>query len=257
MSRAQVVERLRRAGCVFPEVEAEQLLRKARADVQLLEQLVCRREIGEPLAWITGTVSFCGLDVKVAPGVYVPRAHSEPLARLAAALLPRRGRAIDLGTGSGAVAMVMLRAHPHAAVIGIDRDPVAAACARSNGVTVVEGDMFGPAPSGWRNGVDVITAVLPYVPSSEMAYLPHDVAEFEPRDALDGGPNGLRLVEGACTAAPTWLRPGGHLLLELGGGQLGHLNPLLSTLGLNVVATLRDEDRDLRGLHAVLSPTNP
>ncbi len=252
MDRAEVAARLAAAGCVFPDVEAEALLLAAGDDHRRLEALLRRRESGEPMAWITGVTSFCGCAVKVARGVYVPRPHSEALAMRAAAVLPRHGTAIDLGTGSGAVALVMQRLRPAARVMGVESDHVAAECARSNRVTVGEGDLFTPVPDSWLGRVDVIAAVLPYVPSGELAYLPHDVLAFEPRGALDGGADGLGLLERACQGAPRWLRPGGHLLLEVGGDQANHLGPLLRHLGLDLVELLVDEDQDLRGLHAVL-----
>ncbi|MHB1576924.1 MAG: N5-glutamine methyltransferase family protein [Candidatus Dormibacteria bacterium] len=256
MDRAVVAERLTLAGCVFPDVEAEALLLAAGDDHRRQEYFLRRRESGEPMAWITGFTSFCGCSVKVATGVYVPRPHSENLAMRAASVLPQHGRAIDLGTGNGAVALVMQSLRPEAKVMGVECDHVAAECARSNQVTVAEGDLFAPVPRSWWGGVDVITGVLPYVPTRELAYLPHDVLAFEPRRALDGGDDGLGLVGRACQEAPRWLRPGGHLLMEVGGDQANRVHALLQTLGLDLVELLRDEDHDLRGLHAVLGTSS-
>ncbi|HWC11956.1 MAG TPA: hypothetical protein VG455_12115, partial [Acidimicrobiales bacterium] len=98
-----VVDRLLAAGCVAAEEEAA-ALRGAAPDEATLEVWVRRREQGEPLAWVTGSLQFCGRSLRVDPGVYVPRVHSEELARRAAALLPAEGRAVDLCTGTGAVA---------------------------------------------------------------------------------------------------------------------------------------------------------
>src|SRR4051812_49893341 len=92
------------AGFVAAEDEAEELLARAGGDVELLGSLVERRLTGEPLAWITGSVSFCGLEIRVDPGVYVPRWQSEPLARRAVERLPAGGTPVDLCTGAGAVA---------------------------------------------------------------------------------------------------------------------------------------------------------
>ena len=108
----------------------------AARDEEDLRQLLARRLTGEPLAWITGTATFCGLEVAVQPGVYVPRWQTEPLARLAARLLPATGVGVDLCTGAGAVAMVMQQARPAARVVATEIDPLAAACARRNGVVV-------------------------------------------------------------------------------------------------------------------------
>ncbi|HTD51013.1 MAG TPA: putative protein N(5)-glutamine methyltransferase, partial [Acidimicrobiia bacterium] len=98
-----VVERLIAAGCVAAEDEAAAFLRAA-PDVPTLEAWLSRREQGEPPAWITGTVLFCGRRLHIAPNVYVPRAQSEELARLAVTLLPDNGGAVDLCTGAGAIA---------------------------------------------------------------------------------------------------------------------------------------------------------
>jgi release factor glutamine methyltransferase len=254
MDPTELVGRLTRAGCVFPEAEAEELRLAAGNDRLRLEDLVRRRESGEPLAWITGSTRFCGYSVRVAPGIYVPRPHSEGLALLAASLLPPRGRAVDLGTGSGAVALVMQRTRPTALVIGVELDHAAAECARSNHLAVVEGDLFSAAPESWIGSVDVITGVLPYVPTGEMEYLPHDVVAFEPRQALDGGAGGLVVVTRACREAARWLRPGGHLLLEVGGDQILELSVRLPGMGLDLTEVLRDEDADLRGFHAISRP---
>ncbi|HLF40008.1 MAG TPA: methyltransferase, partial [Acidimicrobiia bacterium] len=173
-----VVLRLAAAGCVAAAEEAGELL-AAAPDGGTLEAWIRRRESGEPLAWITGTVEFCGRRIHVDPGVYVPRSHSEDLARRAAALLPAGGgRAADLCTGAGAVAAHLLAEAPGAAVVGVDIDVRAVACARRNGVPVLLGDLDRPL----RGEVfDVVTAVAPYVPAGELHLLPADVVRHEPR----------------------------------------------------------------------------
>jgi release factor glutamine methyltransferase len=170
--RSEAARRLAAAGCVAAEAEAEELAASASGDDEMLAALVERRSSGEPLAWITGTTLFCGHSVAVTAGVYVPRWQSEQLARRAAALLPPGGRAIDLGTGSGAIACALLDRRPDASVLGTERDPVAARCARRNGVNVVDGDLFEGVPSSWRGTVDVIVAVLPYVPTDRRDRVP-------------------------------------------------------------------------------------
>ena len=156
---SEAVRRLTAAGCVAPAEEAEELAVAARGDGDTLAALVGRRSTGEPLAWITGRAAFCGRSVLLAAGVYVPRWQSGPLAERAAALLPPAGRAIDLGTGSGAIACLLLDRRPGASVIGTELDPVAARCARQNGVTVAEGDLFEGVPASWEGTVDVVITV--------------------------------------------------------------------------------------------------
>lgn len=251
---AGATRRLADAGCVFAEEEAAELVRAAGGDEELLAAMVGRRTTGEPLAWVTGNAVFCGCTIAVTPGVFVPRWQTEPLAERAAELLPANGRAIDLGTGSGALACVLLNRRPQATVLGTERDPVAAQCARRNGVSVAEGDLFGAVPHSWQGTVDVIVAVLPYVPTAEIQYLPRDVRNFEPITALDGGQDGLELVRRAVSEAPPWLRDGGHVLLEIGGRQPAVLVPMLERAGFGKVRVMTDEDGDQRGVEAVRAP---
>jgi release factor glutamine methyltransferase len=239
---------LRAAGCVAADEEAGLLADAAYGDAARFEALVARRCTGEPLAWLTGTARFCDCTVRVYPGVYVPRVQSEPLALEAAARLPARGLAVDLCTGSGAVAVVLRRRRPRARVLATDIDPRAAACAAANGVQVVVVDLAAPLPAALSGRVDVVTAVVPYVPTGELRLLARDVQAFEPRRALDGGPHGTVLLERAAAAAAALLRPGGRLLLELGAGQDALLRPALTALGFRDVQTRRDEDGDLRAL---------
>ena len=140
---------------------------------------------------------------------------------------------------------------PGASVIGTERDPIAAGCARQNGVTVAEGDLFEAVPVSWKRSVHVIVAILPYVPTEEIAYLARDVRDFEPRSALDGGPDGLVCVRRVVAEASNWLVEGGHLLLEIGGDQANSLGPALKRAGLTTVQVLSDEDGDPRGIEAV------
>jgi release factor glutamine methyltransferase len=246
----EAVLRLTAAGCVAPQEEAEELASAALGDAGLLARLLARRAAGEPLAWVTGTSVFCGCTIAVSPGVYVPRWQSEPLAERAVELLPPTGRAIDLGTGSGAVACVLRDRHPGASVLGTECDPVAALCAQRNGVTVAEGDLFEGVPPAWRRTVDVIVAVLPYVPTRELAYLPRDVRAFEPAVALDGGDGGLAVIRRAVRQAPAWLQTGGHVLLEIGGDQFEVLAAILEAERFVGVREMTDEDGDPRGVVA-------
>ncbi|MCW2924171.1 MAG: methyltransferase [Thermoleophilia bacterium] len=252
-ARAAVVARLARAGCVSAAEEADLLLAASRDDPPDLAALVDRRCAGEPLAWVTGATRFCDLDLRVEPGVYVPRWHSEVLARRAADRLPPHGRAVDLGTGCGAIAAVLRAKHPGAEVLGAEADARSAACARSNGVDVRVGDLFDALPLDWRGTIDVAVGVLPYVPTAELAFLARDARDHEPVTALDGGLDGTALVRRAIADAATWLRPGGAVLLEVGGDQPDALAQLLASAGYVDVRVLRDEDGDDRGVEATLA----
>jgi release factor glutamine methyltransferase len=232
---------------VAAEEEAGELM-DAAADDDTLAAWLARREVGEPLAWITGRTIFCGHVLKVDPGVYVPRPQSEELARRAAAVLPAQGGLVaDLCTGTGAVA-VHLMADPSApGVVGIDNDPRAVACARANGVSAGLGDLDGPLRP-WA--FHVVTAVAPYVPTDELRFLPADVQRYECRAALDGGPDGLSMVRRVIAAAAVALRAGGWVLIELGGDQGEKLTSVLESRGFGPPSFWSDEDGDLRGLAA-------
>jgi release factor glutamine methyltransferase len=245
--RDDVVDRLTAAGCVAARAEAAELL-AAAPDDETLDRWLTRREQGEPLAWITGSVVFCGRRVVVAPGVYVPRPQTEALARRAVACLPPGGLAVDLCTGSGAVAAHLAASVPSATVVGVDVDERAASCARRNGVAAVVSDLdaaFRAQPIA-----DVVTAVAPYVPTGDLAHLPRDVVRYEPRPTLDGGDDGLDVVRRVVGAAARLVREGGRLLVELGGDQDARLAPALHAAGFDRVEPWSDDEGDLRGLVA-------
>lgn len=242
------------AGCVAADEEAAELVASAPDDATL-DALVARRVSGEPLAWLVGTARFCGLDVHVEAGVYVPRWQSEALAGRAAALLPDDGVAVDVATGSGAIALVLSRSRPGARVVGTDVDPVALACARRNGVEVFEGRLDEPLPDGLAGRVDVLCGVLPYVPTGSLHLLPRDVLAYEPRRALDGGPDGLGLVGDVVARSPRWLRPGGWLLLEVGADQVDPLAERYGAAGFGDLEVVVDGDGDPRGVAGRLVPT--
>lgn len=270
----EVAARLRAIGCVAAEEEAVELLEAAAGTAQL-EAFLHRRAAGEPLAWITGWLDFAGVRVSVAPGVYVPRFESVELARragdaLAAAasraaasraadgdptiLAATEGaptaRAVDLCTGSGAIAAALRRAAPAATVVGVDLDQRAARCARANGVAALVADVTLDVPLR-TDAFDVVTVVAPYVPRDQIDYLPADVQRHEPMRALDGGTDGLAVLRHVVPTAARLLRRGGRLFVELGGNQDRLLAPTLRASGFAIVDTWFDDDGDLRGLAAL------
>lgn len=246
-----VEERLQAAGCVAADEEADEMVRRA-PDRAMLEAWVERRSGGEPLAWIVGSVTFCGLEVAVHPGIYVPRPQTEELARRAAQLLPSGGRAADLCCGSGAVARYLWAEAAGAAVVAADIDPRATRCARTNGVPAVTCDLGAALRPG---EFDLVSAVAPYVPSASIRFLPPDVQRFEPRRALDGGVDGLDVALRVVVAASMLLRPGGWLVVEVGGEQDRGLAPALEAAGFGRAEAWRDDEGDLRGLAARLAGT--
>jgi release factor glutamine methyltransferase len=250
----ELPDRLAAAGFLSAREEVEELRRAAAGDDRLLAALAERRLAGEPLAWIVGGAELCGLRVRVDPGVYVPRPHTEGLALRAVERLAADGVAVDVCTGSGAVAVVLADRRPGAAVIATDVDERAVACARANGVDARVGDLFAPLPAALRGRVDVVTAVVPYVPTPALASLQRDTFTFESPLAYDGGPDGTAVLRRALEGGHDFLRPGGTALLELGGDQADLLAPDLDRLGFALTSVLADEDGDVRGIEATLIP---
>lgn len=249
-----VAARLSAAGFIAAEAEADELLKCAADDVALLDSLLGRRLTGEPLAWIVGGVTFCGLRIRVDPGVYVPRQQSEALARRAVERLPADGVAIDLCTGSGAIARTLTENRPGARVVASDVDERAIACAVANGVEVYRGDLFTPLPSELEGRVDVIVGVVPYVPTPALPLLQRDTFAFESPLAYDGGRDGTDILRRVLRDSPRFLRPNGALLLELGGEQAGELGDDLGRLGYLDVSVLVDDEGDVRGIEARFRP---
>ncbi len=241
------------AGFVAAREEAGELLACAAGDVEVLGALVARRLTGEPLAWITGRMLFCGLELGIDPGVYVPRWQSQRLAHRAAARLPANGTAIDLCTGAGAIAKTLTVSRPEARVVASDLGEHAVACARANGVEAYCGDLFAPLPPSLEGRADVIVAVAPYVPTPELSLLQRDTFTFEPPLSYDGGHDGTEILRRVLAGSPSFLRPGGALLLELGGEQADALADDLARLGFVEVMALLDEEGDVRGIEATFN----
>ncbi|HXF71616.1 MAG TPA: HemK family protein methyltransferase [Actinomycetota bacterium] len=188
------------------------------------ERLVARRARGEPLAYLKGFTVFRGLEIRVRPGVFVPRDSSEHLAGLAVRRLRgRRGPvAVDLATGAGPVALAVANEVRGAEVYGTDLSAEAVAVARANarrlglGVRFLRGDLYRPLPRGLAGRVDVITLHPPYVGRSELRDLPLEIRRFEPVHTLtDRSPDGLGLVERAIAEGRAWLERGGWILIEV------------------------------------------
>jgi release factor glutamine methyltransferase len=222
-SRAGIVDRLRAAGCVFAEDEAA-LLVEAAGTLGELESLVERRVEGLPIEHLLGWAAFCGQRIPVDPGVFVPRLRTEFLVRRAAEVTRPGAVVIDLCCGSGAVSVALCAAVPGIEVHACDVDEAAARCARRNleplDGRAYAGDLFEPLPARLRGRVDVLVVNPPYVPTEAIALMPPEARDHEARVALDGGADGLDILRRVVAEAPRWLRPTGHLLTELGAGQV-------------------------------------
>lgn len=222
VSRSAIVTRLRSAGCVFAEDEAELLIAAAGTPAELAA-MADQRAAGLPLEHVVGWADFCGLRIAVEPGVFVPRPRTEFLVSQAIALAPPRPVIADLCCGSGAVGAALAAALDPAELHAADIDPVAVRCARRNlapaGGHVHAGDLFDPLPAALRGRVDILTANVPYVPTAEVGLLPAEARLHEPRAALDGGGDGLDVLRRVAAQAPLWLAPGGSLLVEISARQ--------------------------------------
>ena len=208
--------RLRAAGCVFAEEEAALLLAETD-DPAELERMTVLRVDGLPLEHVLGWAQFRGRRYVVAPGVFVPRPRTEHLVELAVERAGRGAVILDLCAGSGAVGAAVAAEVDDATLYSTELDPAAVAVALQNVPRVFEGDLFDPLPRGLR--FDLIVVIAPYVPTDEIALLPHEARDFEPLLALDGGADGLDLVRRILAEAAQWLAPGGALLTEVSEEQ--------------------------------------
>lgn len=213
-------------------------------EFQAIEGLVSRRERGEPVAYILGYREFYGRPFRVSPDVLIPRPETELLVEAALERLPRDQavRALDLGTGSGCLAITLALECPAWQVRAVDRSPAALAEAEGNARTL--GAQVRWLASDWfaalaGEAFDLIVANPPYVPDDARELGRGDV-RFEPRGALAAGPAGLDALVRIVAAAPGHLAPGGWLLLEHGWDQGQACRDLLGAAGLIEVASLRD-----------------
>lgn len=222
-----------------------------------LEEILSRRISGEPLPYILGHWEFYGLDFKVTPAVLIPRPETELMVERALFWLkthPNRCRAADVGVGSGAISVALLTEMPHLQIAAADVSYPALQVAKTNlslhnvisRCMLVQSDLLAACSGPF----DLICANLPYIPSRTLSTL--DVALHEPALALDGGPDGLRVVERLLTDAPRVLAPGGMLLLEIEATQ-GSSAPALAQKYFPAASI--DLQFDLAGLPRLLSIT--
>lgn len=271
--------RLAAAGIDDPRLEADVLWMKAlhidraqlyarlhdapaEAHAAAAEAFTARRLRREPLAYVTGTREFYGLDLTVGPGVLVPRPDTETLVAEAIAVLSRRAAPAaviaDIGCGSGAIAVALAANLADVTVHAVDRSAAAVALARANAgrhglgarVRVYSGDLTAPLPEP----VDLIAANLPYVRSDELPTLEPEVSVFEPAEALDGGADGLDLVRRLLREAPARLRPGAAVLLELDPRQFDEATAFAAEA---MPAAHARSVRDLAGRERVLVIETP
>jgi release factor glutamine methyltransferase len=215
-----------------------------------LGALVERRAGGEPLQYVLGRWDFRRVEVAVDRRVLIPRPETEVLAGLALDEVDRVGArlAVDLGTGSGVLALALAAERPALEVGATDVSPDALAVARANRdrlgladrVRLLEGSWFDPLPADWLGRIDLIVANPPYVSEAEMADLPAEVRDWEPRGALCAGPTGLEDVATIVAAAPRWLARPGALLVEMAPHQVREAAHLAERAGFPSVTVWPD-----------------
>lgn len=221
----------------------------AAGEAERVRQLVERRAAREPLQHITGRAAFRHLELSVGPGVFVPRPETEFVAQFAidalAATASESPVGVDLGTGSGAIALAMATEVPHASVVGVEVSPIAYIWTRQNfreiaapNARPVFADLAGALPE-LDGSVDVVISNPPYIPAGAIPRDP-EVRLFDPEIALYGGEDGLDVVREVSAAARRLLRPGGSLVLEHGELQAAPIAALLEQDGWRAVARHRD-----------------
>lgn len=235
-------ERLRASGSDEAQIEAEVLICHAlgidrtmmhrlmneplsASEAAAFERTLSRRFSGEPVAYITGSREFFGLDFVVTPATLIPRPETEMLVEAAIDHLRNLDAPViaDIGTGSGAIAVSLATALPRAVVFATDISADALAVARQNAesnrvarrIAFRRGDLLEPIDCR----VDVLAANLPYVTFTDWQQLPAGIREHEPRIALEAGADGLDAIRALLLQAPRYLRPSGLVLLEFGVGQ--------------------------------------
>ena len=232
-------QHLKKSGSDTPRLDAELLLAKARdcpriqlyvqfnevvpdAQRAVMRDLVRRRAQSEPVAHLVGHREFFSLDFAVSPDVLIPRPDTETLVLdliTHARKLPAPA-ILDVATGSGCIAIAAAVQVPAARVTASDVSPAALTLARQNAdrhgvaarITFLEGDLLAPLPAGAQ--FDFLVSNPPYIPTAQLETLDREVRDYEPRLALDGGPDGLRFLTMLLQQAPSVLVPGGRLLLE-------------------------------------------
>ncbi|MBZ2206153.1 peptide chain release factor N(5)-glutamine methyltransferase [Massilia soli] len=220
--------------------QSERAITQAEADA--LGALVARRLHGEPIAYIVGRREFFGLDFLVTGAVLIPRPDTELLVELALERLAPQGRVLDMGTGSGAIAVALAHTRRDAQVTALDVSPAALDVARQNAVThgarvrLVQSDWFG-AIEGER--FDMVVSNPPYIASGD-DHLSQGDLRFEPAGALTDHADGLSALRTIVKGAPAHLEAGGWLLMEHGYDQAQQVRDLLTAHGYDEVASWRD-----------------
>jgi release factor glutamine methyltransferase len=220
--------------------------------VERAVELAARRASGVPLQYVTGVAGFRRLELAVGSGVLIPRPETEVVAERAMQRLPCRGIIVDVGTGSGPIALSVADERPDARVYATEISESALGWARRNAsnlqlsIELVRGDLFKGLPQELAGDVDVVVSNPPYVALRDAGTLPPEVVDHEPAVALFAGEEGLQVIAVIAKQAREWLRPGGWLILEMGFDQSETVLQLLTDHEYTEVAAHPDLTGHLR-----------
>ncbi len=217
-----------------------------------MRELTARRGRGEPVAYVLGSWSFRGHEVQVSPAVLIPRPETEQLVDIALSLAPQDGVVVDLGTGSGAIALAMAVERPDLRIVAVERSEAAVAVAAANfaqhgqggRIELVQGDWWQPLRG--RPPFDLVVSNPPYVDPSRTDLLEEAVREFEPGEALfsaSGDP--ASCYRSIVAGLESGLRPGGHVVMETGVEAAADALAVLQSAEFLEGATLRRDDADV------------
>jgi release factor glutamine methyltransferase len=205
--------------------------------------LVTRRAKREPLQYILGTQEFMGLEFEVAPGVLIPRYDTEVLVEAALKCAGDAKKVLDIGLGSGCIAIALAKKLTEAEVWGVEQSRQALDLSRRNAerngaaIKIAEGSLFAPVSGGQ---FDLIVSNPPYIPSADINTLQPEVRDYEPREALDGGEDGLDFYRQIVPLASDYLNPGGWLLVEIGIGQSASVRGMFAESGFSDLFVTKD-----------------
>jgi release factor glutamine methyltransferase len=203
------------------------------AELAAYRAMIARRGKREPLQHILGSQEFCGLEFEVTPEVLIPRYDTETLVNEALIRMPGAESVLDIGTGSGCIAVALACNLPCAAVVAVDISEAALDVARRNAarhnvaIEFIHGSLFDPLAG---RQFDLIISNPPYIPSGEIEVLQPEVRDFDPRSALDGGLDGLDIYRRLVPQAASFLKCGGWLLVEVGAGQADDVSQLFCSM---------------------------
>ena len=219
-------------------------------DGALFRVLINRRAASEPVSRIIGQREFHGRDFMVTPDTLDPRADTETV--IEEALAGEASRILDLGTGTGAIAITLLSERPRWTGIATDISSRALAIARANAARHGVADRLGFVHGSWFDGIagrfDLIISNPPYIPLATIATLERDVKDFDPHQALDGGPDGLEAYRRIAAGAGAHLAGSGRVVLEIGAGQAADVTRIFELAGFSRLNGRKDLGGHIRAL---------